>query len=413
MARTATRGALPAALNLLAYCENEDWAGHDPYDALNSRLLTVLPWLDARLPRLVLTQALKRSPVNLRRIARVPKTQNPKALALFLSAFLRLPGLGPVRRTQLIEAMTAKLIALRARDQDCWCWGYSFPWQTRTVIVPRGTPNLVCTSFVAGALLDVYEQTSATYYLDMAKSAATYIAKELYWSDGDRASFAYPLPSHRIPIHNANLLAAALLCRVYAHTGKKRFLDVALEVGRYSAGRQRADGAWQYGEHRTLQWIDNFHTGYNLCALKSIGRSAATTEFEAALRRGHDFYRRHFFRADGAARYFHDRTYPIDIHAVAQSIITLVELKDLHHENMRLAHDVFRWAMNHMWDERGFFYYRVLRACTIRTSYMRWSQAWMLLALAVLLDEPASSLAQAPHADSDRRPRIREELSCR
>ena len=37
--------------------------------------------------------------------------------------------------------------------------------------------------------------------------------------------------------------------------------------------------------------------------------------------------------------------------------------------------------MAHMWDERGFFYYRVLRGLTIRTPYMRWSQAWMLLAL--------------------------------
>ena len=43
---------------------------------------------------------------------------------------------------------------------------------------------------------------------------------------------------------------------------------------------------------------------------------------------------------------------------------------------------VLDWAMKHMWDERGFFYYRVLRFGTIRTSYMRWSQAWMLLALA-------------------------------
>jgi hypothetical protein len=43
--------------------------------------------------------------------------------------------------------------------------------------------------------------------------------------------------------------------------------------------------------------------------------------------------------------------------------------------------------MNHMWDDRGFFYYRVLRLFTIRTSYMRWSQAWMLLAIATLLKE--------------------------
>jgi mannose/cellobiose epimerase-like protein (N-acyl-D-glucosamine 2-epimerase family) len=41
--------------------------------------------------------------------------------------------------------------------------------------------------------------------------------------------------------------------------------------------------------------------------------------------------------------------------------------------------------MRHMWDERGFFYYRVLRFGKVRTSYMRWSQAWMLLALSSLV----------------------------
>jgi hypothetical protein len=52
-----------------------------------------------------------------------------------------------------------------------------------------------------------------------------------------------------------------------------------------------------------------------------------------------------------------------------------------------MAHSVFQWAMDHMWDDRGFFYYRVLRFCTIRTSYMRWSQAWMLLTISTLLSE--------------------------
>jgi hypothetical protein len=61
-----------------------------------------------------------------------------------------------------------------------------------------------------------------------------------------------------------------------------------------------------------------------------------------------------------------------------------------------LARLVFRWAMNHMWDKRGFFSYRVLRLCTIRTSYMRWSQAWMLLALSSLLSESGLAVTQPP-----------------
>src|ERR1035437_2281762 len=83
--------ALEATLSkLLAYCRTNGWAGHDPYDALNSRVFKALPFLNSRLPRLVLTQALKRSPIDVRRLLLVPKTQNPKALALFLSALLRL-----------------------------------------------------------------------------------------------------------------------------------------------------------------------------------------------------------------------------------------------------------------------------------------------------------------------------------
>jgi hypothetical protein len=54
-----------------------------------------------------------------------------------------------------------------------------------------------------------------------------------------------------------------------------------------------------------------------------------------------------------------------------------------------LAHSVFKWAMRNMWDNRGFFYYRVHRVGTVRTSYMRWSQAWMLVALSKLVHTSA------------------------
>ena len=374
-------------LKLLAYCRANDWAGHDPYDALNSHLFEALPFLDSRVPRLVLTQALKRSPVNIRRLLLIPKVQNPKAMALFLSALLKLSGLDLPDHENLISLMIDRLIALRSPGVSFWCWGYSFPWQGRTppILVPANAPNLVCTSFVASALLDAYEQRRESHCLNMAVSAAQYILNELYWSDGSIASFSYPQPSVRSQTHNANFLATALLCRVYKYTGEEKFLAPALRVARCSAAKQHADGSWHYGEAKSQRWIDNFHTGYNLCALQSIGRDAKTSEFESYVRRGFDFYRVHFFREDGAPRYFHDRTYPIDIHCVAQSIITLLAFRGLDPENVRLAHSVFRWAMTHMWDERGFFYYRVLRLCTIRTSYMRWSQAWMLLAISMLL----------------------------
>jgi hypothetical protein len=394
---SANRELESAISKLLAYCEANDWAGYDPYDAVNSRIFELAPFLDSRIPRLVLTQALKRSPIDFRRVLLIPKTQNPKAIGLFLSAFLKLSSCGIERMGDLSEAMIERLIALRSPGVDYWCWGYSFPWQTRTTVVPKGAPNLVCTTFVAGALLDAYEQNQDSRCLRMAVSATEYILNDLYWTDGiSDAGFRYPLPTVESRIHNANFLASALFFRVYRHTGDAKFVGPALRVARYSAGRQRMDGSWDYGELQTQRWIDNFHTGYNLCALKAISKYGQTSEFDDNIRRGFDFYRKHFFREDGAARYFHDRTYPLDVHSVAQSIITLVEFKDFAPESMRLAQSAFQWTMDHMWDREGYFYYRVLRFCTIRTSYMRWSQAWMLLAMSVLHAETSTAALEQP-----------------
>ena len=411
--KSESRNSKPAVLDaavtttdqLLAYCRANEWAGYDPYDALNSEIFKALPFLDSRIPRLLLTQALKRSPINVRSLMRVPKTQNPKALGLFLSAFLKLAKVQPGRREDVISLMLDRLIALRSADVPHWCWGYSFAWQTRTIVVPRGTPNLVCTIFVANALLDLYQQRRDPQCLEMAVSAAGYIANDLYWDEGGSgaAGFSYPLRSLRGEIHNANFLAAAFLCRVYQYTGEERLVTQALRVARYSAGKQHADGSWFYGESPTQLWVDNFHTGYNLSGLRQIDEYLETHEFQAQIQRGYEFYRKHFFREDGAPRYFHDRTYPIDIHCVAQSIITLLEFKHLDSGSEPLAFAVLDWAQKNMWDERGYFYYRVLRSCKIRTSYMRWSQAWMFLALATLVHDQTpvpmqdTLLAQASH----------------
>src|SRR6266849_235114 len=112
---------------LLAYCQANDWAGYDPYDALNSRVFTALPFLNSRLPRLVLTQALKRSPINIRHLLLIPKTQNPKAIALFLTACLKLSKLGAPSREDLVGMMLEKLVVLRSQNTPYWSWGYSFP----------------------------------------------------------------------------------------------------------------------------------------------------------------------------------------------------------------------------------------------------------------------------------------------
>jgi len=373
---------------LFDYCKKNDWAGFDPYDALNSRLFAITPFSRSKICRILFTQIMKRLPVNIRPLLSVPKGQNPKAIALFLAGGIKLSRLGLLDQVENhIGVMTERLVSLRSEKTPYWSWGYNFPWQTRTILVPRGTPNLVCTTFAANALLDAYEASRESRYLNMAASAAEYILNELYWTDGGSVScFAYPLPSSRTKVHNANFLGSALLCRVYRLCGDEKFIEPALKVARYSASMQQDDGSWYYGELPTQRWIDNFHTGYNLCALKSLSQSSGTSEFAPNINSGFNFYKEHFFTEDGAPKYFHDRIYPIDIHSVAQSIITPLTLNDRDMDNIELAYSVFRWALQNMWDESGYFHYQIHRYFKIKISYLRWSQSWMLLALSTLLE---------------------------
>jgi len=378
------------ALSLLAYCRANDWAGYDPYDALNSRVFKALPLLNFKLARLTLTQAVKRCPINLRPLLLVPKSPNPKGIALFLSSLIKLSKLGLLEDNRLIHKMAEKLLALRSPNQTFTCWGYNFDWQTRSELVPRGSPNIICSAFAAHALLDAFEQSRESSYLTSAVNAADFILNVLFWrEDNLKACFSYT-PLGRTEIHNANLLGAALLCRTSQYAEKKRFLEPALDATRYSASKQHDDGSWDYGESPHQRWIDNFHTGYNLVALKRIKEYTGAKEWDGCIQKGLDFYKARFFREDGAPKYFHNATYPIDIHSVSQSIITLIEFGDFAAENVPLAHSVLNWAMDYMWDSRGFFYFQRHKHFTVRTPFIRWSEAWMLLALSSCLEADCS-----------------------
>src|SRR5947207_10353661 len=74
--------------DLWKWCRANDFAGYDPYDALNSLLFQATPLKSSPTARLAWVQFFKRSPVNLRRLARVPRERNAKGIALFALAAL-------------------------------------------------------------------------------------------------------------------------------------------------------------------------------------------------------------------------------------------------------------------------------------------------------------------------------------
>jgi hypothetical protein len=191
-------------------------------------------------------------------------------------------------------------------------------------------------------------------------------------------------------VFNASLLAGETLASVGALTGEAELLTAAERAARYVVRRQRADGSWAYGAAGFQDWADNFHTAFILTSLARIweaGGRAASAEFAEPLRRGYEFWCGNFFLADGWPKYYHDNPYPADAHSSGAAVVALCELKDSMPGALALADRVINWTLRNLRDaRRGFFYYQRRRFYTIRTPYMRWTQAWMMYALARRLE---------------------------
>jgi len=369
---------------LLTYCQKNDWSGYDPFDGLNSKIFALMPFHQNKLPRLAFIQFMKRFPINLRWILLVPKEQNPKGLALFTSALIKLPGTGLIDSSDLIDDIIKKLIKLKSPDQEHYCWGYNFDWQNRSFFLPKFSPNIICTTFAANALLDFYERNQKTEYLDMAISAGHFLLSGLNRTENANGlCFSYT-PFDHGQVHNANLLGAAFLARLYSITGEKELLNVALQAVQFSVARQNEDGSWPYGEGKNQKWIDNFHTGYNLIALKKFSQYTGNEEFTDNIQKGFQFYLNNLFTSKGVPKYYHNQLYPIDIHSIAQSIITLVEFKAFDEDNIDFAKNIFTWALKNMQTKKGYFFYQKKQFFKNTIPYMRWSQAWMLHSMAIL-----------------------------
>src|SRR5712692_4817389 len=396
--------------SLWQWCRAHDFAGDDPYDALNSRLLQATPLKHSRIARLVWTQLFKRSPLNWRRLALVPAERNPKGTALFA-----LSALADYRRLRTVEAETDArvllddLLAARLTLRSgAVCWGYNFDWQSRSFFAPRGTPTVVPTAFAARALVEAARAFGDKSYLQTARSACDFIMSDLNCTEGsdDEVCFSFS-PLDRTRVFNASLLAGEVLASVGGLTGENELVDWGTRAARYVVRRQSEDGSWGYGADDYQSWSDNFHTAFVLSSLSRIIRALTVepqkefttetqstqrlprefvSEAESALRRGYEFWRERFFLANGWPKYFPDRLYPADAHSAGAAMVALTELQWLDPGALEFAEEIACWAFENLRDPRGFFYYQRRRFYTVRTPYMRWSQAWMMYALSRLIE---------------------------
>ena len=386
---------------LKRYCENEQFKGWDPYDGLNSKLAHVLlPLKHSAFLRLCIIQGFKRCPVNLRRLALVPKEYNAKGIGLFLSGYCHLyhalenhpeweQMLGTKEEAKRrINELAELLISLQSKgDYHGACWGYNFDWQARRLFLfPKYTPTVVATNFCATALMEAYEVAGKKEWLEVALTAAEFVVNDLHrtpYKEGFLFSYS-PLKGNDT-VFNASLLGSRLLSFGYHYTKKEEYRELAKQSIRACCAGQREDGAWVYGMLPVQSWVDSFHTGYNLDALIAYEEQMGDCSFHKYVEKGFDYYIRHFFEEDGMPKYYDNRTYPIDIHCPGQLLVTLARLhRTADYES--LVEKVLDWTIRNMQDRKGYFYYQLKPGFSSRISYMRWSNAFMFNAMTHFLE---------------------------
>lgn len=370
---------------LQAWIEENNYRGYEPFDGLSSPLRP-LTFKVLFLERL-LQQSVRQSPINLRPLLGIRPQESTKGRGYMAWGYLqmyRATG-DPAYKEKAIQSLDW-LSRNKAPGYAHHSWGNHFDFSSRVGRLPRHEPIIVWTSLIGQVYLDAYEMFGDEWFLDIAKSVCSWIMEVPRETTAQGACLSYVAFEQR-SIHNSNLLGAAMLARTARHSRGNGYLAVAREAVRYSCARQRPDGSWYYGERDDYHWIDNFHTGYNLDSLKSYVENTGDNHYQANIRRGFSFYCSSFFEPSGRPKYYHNKTYPIDSQCASQAVETLAHFAETEAGSLDLAAKVAEWTIDHMQDEKGYFYFRKYPLVTARTPMLHWAQATTFRAFSLLLNK--------------------------
>lgn len=372
---------------LRSYIEKENFKGYDPYDTLNSPIK--FKYFGKLIPVLAL-QFQKRNPINIRPLLGVKKAHNPKALGLFLYSYCKLQKSFPEKDySQQIDYLFNTLKSCDSKGYSGYCWGYNFDWASSGKYIKAFSPNIVVTAFIAKGIFEYYQLTKNQEALHILESISLFILNDLPKTETEDGICISYTTLGIDNCYNASLLAAVVLSQLYSIIKKEELKTLAIKAVDFVIAKQHADGHWNYsiddnGKERTQ--ID-FHQGYVVDCIDDVMKycSIKNEKYSEAVKKGTEYYFKNQFFESGQSKWRLPKIYPVEIHNQTQGIITFVKMSKLNPEYSTFSETIAKWTIEEMQDKKGFFYYRKLKTYTNKISFMRWSQAWMFVALTELL----------------------------
>lgn len=375
--------------HLRDWFDSNGWEGYDPYDVRGQAWFTALFGRQNALFRkvrgaLALTEK-RLPPLFLRKALGIRKSINPKGMGLLaLSELESFEVQHDAKYLNRAEAILDWLFENGTNKFGGISWGYPFDWQSR-IFIPRGTPSSVVTGAIADAWFSHYQATGSPKSLSVLHGICEFMVDGLNilnMRDG-HACFSYT-PIDDFKVHNANLFAAAFLAKYSRLTNDPQLRSLSLSAARYTVSEQNPDGSFYYWGSEPPTIIDHYHTGFVIRHLRTIAEHADCPNLLVPIDRAYAFYENRLFSETGLPLFTPDHLFPIDIHSIAEAIICPLSMT----RNSHLPNHVrstARFAIDEMQTEDGYFIAelrstrRLLRRIDI--PYLRWGQAWMLLAL--------------------------------
>jgi len=374
-------------------CREQNFRGFDPYDFLNSPQTSYLK--DFPNIGVLFTQLFKYSPVNFRHLLRIKKSRGPKDTALFIISYLnRYKKFNQKSDLALATNLVRYLLDLKLNNSNFW--GSAFNFQIKGKFSSFNEPNSISTVFCGLALIEYFKIVKSSYILELiVKTRQEFFDEFLETNNGP--FFLYSQERKNVII-NSNALILRFLYNSHVCSPMSEFqLNTSEKILDSVILRNKDEnGFWPYNLDLDRRFDFDYHQGFIIESLidiyainskkdKILFSYLKNKDIGQAIEKSLNFYFNNLFNSDGSSRWKKEARWPVDIHDLAQGIITTSKAAKLDSKYSNQANKMVFWTMDNMLDSNNFFYYHKWPFLTNKIPYMRWSQAWMALALSEFL----------------------------
>ena len=273
-----------------------------------------------------------------------------------------------------------------------YCWGYPFEWQHSQGRISKNIPLITATPYCFEAFLGLFDATGEDRYLDIARSIANFVLKDLKDTPagGDSMAGSYH-PNDNGMVVNASAYRAFVLFEASKRFGFETYADKAWGNLKFILQSQSEDGSWLYSMNSpTETFIDHFHTCFVLKNLYKINLVLNDNEVGQAIKNGYEYYRRELFDQNGLPKSFSIKPRmqinQLEMYNIAEAISLGVLLRDQIPGAFNLANNLTYLLCNYYQHRRGYFITRTyIGGLKHKVPFLRWPQAQLFYALTNIL----------------------------